>query len=213
MQTSTKWALGYVAGFLALLWGASSPGQESGGFPSRPRFQSATVVGNATVGGTLGVTGASTLAALGATTGTFSSTLGVTGASTLAALSATTGTFSSTLGVTGATTLAALSATSATIGGVAISAHKIAYGFVGSNPCAVTFAVNIVSCTRTAVGSHTVTLSGFTSNPVCTLTPAYRNGNYGMALYSAANTVNIFFSSNAANALADDTMNMICVGT
>jgi hypothetical protein len=57
-----------------------------------------------TASGTLGVTGATTLAALSATTGTFSSTLGVTGATTLAALSATTGTFSSTLGVTGAAT-------------------------------------------------------------------------------------------------------------
>lgn len=49
---------------------------------------------NALVGGTLGVTGASSLGVLG-----------VSGLSTLAAVSATTGTFSSTLDVTGITTL------------------------------------------------------------------------------------------------------------
>jgi hypothetical protein len=53
--------------------------------------------GNVTVGGTLGVTGTTTLAAVGATNGTFSGTLGVTGAATL----------SSTLGVTGNVTLSA----------------------------------------------------------------------------------------------------------
>ena len=63
------------------------------------------VTGNETVGGTLGVTGATTLAALSATNVTASGTLGVTGATTLAALSATNVTASGTLAVTGQVTL------------------------------------------------------------------------------------------------------------
>lgn len=92
---------------------------------------------NAAIGGTLGVTGASTLsstlAVAGATSlsstlavtgaATLSSTLGVTGASTLAALSATNGTFSGTLGVTGAATLS---------GGVSITGTATATTFSGS---------------------------------------------------------------------------------
>ena len=60
---------------------------------------------NVDIGGTLGVTGASTIAALSATSGTFSTTLGVTGASTLAAMSATSGSFSSIVTITGNLTL------------------------------------------------------------------------------------------------------------
>ena len=87
---------------------------------------------NASVGGTLGVTGASTLAALSATTGSFSSTLSSTGdfsvatnkftvasasgntavAGTLGVTGATT--LSSTLGVTGATTLSSTLSVSGT---------------------------------------------------------------------------------------------------
>lgn len=77
------------------------------------------VSNNATIGGTLGVTGLSTLASLTVTgvstlTGnvSLSGTLGVVGATTLAALTATGNVaVGGTLGVVGASTLAALSAT------------------------------------------------------------------------------------------------------
>lgn len=65
-----------------------------------------TVSGNATVGGTLGVTGTSTLAALNATNGTFSGnvtaggTLGVTGVATLGSATINALSVTTTLGVT-----------------------------------------------------------------------------------------------------------------
>lgn len=68
------------------------------------------VTNNATVGGTLAVTGATTLAGVTATSmansgnETVGGTLGVTGATTLATVGATNGTFSGTLGVTGIAT-------------------------------------------------------------------------------------------------------------
>ena len=76
---------------------------------------------NATVTGTLGVTGATTL----------SSTLGVSGTSTLAALSATTGTFSSTVGVTGVLTASNTGATALTVAG-GITAGSGAVGIVNT---------------------------------------------------------------------------------
>lgn len=92
-----------------LIW--SPDGTGSIGAPGATRPADIHVQDDVFIGDALSVTGASTLAAVGATNGTFSGTLGVTGATTLAAVSATSGTFSSTLGVSGATTLAALSAT------------------------------------------------------------------------------------------------------
>lgn len=77
-----------------------------------------TFTGNVTVGGTLGVTGATTL----------SSTLAA-GASTLASLAVTAGaTIGTTLGVTGASTLAAVSATTLNTSGLATLASASVTG-------------------------------------------------------------------------------------
>jgi len=106
---------------------------------------SLAVTNNATVGGTLGVTGATTLAGLtaGATTlasssvtgnETIGGTLGVTGATTLTTLSATNVTASGTLGVTGVSTLANVTAANVTTSGVLASATSTVSGnlYVGS---------------------------------------------------------------------------------
>ena len=76
---------------------------------------------NVAIAGTLGVTGASTLAGVSASNGSFSGTLGVTGATTL----------SSTLGVSGATTLAALNAQASTLDSLAVTNAATVGGTLG----------------------------------------------------------------------------------
>lgn len=92
------------------------------------KFTVAAASGNTVVAGTLGVTGASTVAALSATTGAFSSTLSATGdfavntsKFTVAASSGNT-VVAGTLGVTGATTLATTLTISS--GGIVVNTSK-----------------------------------------------------------------------------------------
>jgi fibronectin-binding autotransporter adhesin len=66
---------------------------------------------NVAIAGTLGVSGATTLAALSATTGSFSSTLGVSGVTTLAALNANATAITGTLSTSDKATLSSLEVT------------------------------------------------------------------------------------------------------
>jgi hypothetical protein len=74
------------------------------------------ITANGTIGGTLGVTGATTLAAVSATTGAFSGEVTATASGTGLAVT-NNATVGGTLGVTGATTLAAVSATTGAFSG------------------------------------------------------------------------------------------------
>lgn len=135
-----------------------------------------SATGSVTFGSTLGVTGASTLAAAACTTlaassnATVGGTLGVTGATTVAALSATTGAFSGgvtaggalgvtgnttvggTLGITGATTAGAVTGT--TINGttdVQRGGVSLSRGVVGGKEWASTSANFVVGATSEVV--------------------------------------------------------------
>jgi hypothetical protein len=131
------------------------------------------------------VTGATTLAAVSATSATISgaatvgTTLGVTGATTLAAVSATSATISgaatvgTTLGVTGATTLAGVSATSATISGAATVGTTL--GVTGATTLAAVSATSATISGAATVGT-TLGVTGAT-----TLTGGVTVGSGGTA--------------------------------
>ena len=104
--------IGAATGTSLTLTGTLSAGTSS--------VTSSTVSGNETVGGTLGVTGATTLSGTSAhgAAATFSSTVNVTGATTLTTLTASGNSTLTTLTTTGAATLASASITgAATVGG------------------------------------------------------------------------------------------------
>lgn len=115
------------------------------------------LAGNVLIGGTLGVTGASALAAVSGTTGTFSSTFNATGVTT----------FGSTVGVTGTTTLtkalihvAAGTADllnvyndKATAGDSGIVVNKLGYLGIGKNTATVP--LDVVGASLFTGASHT----------------------------------------------------------
>lgn len=144
-----------------------------GGTPGE--FASLAVTGNATVGGTLAVIGATTAAALSCTTlaasgaVTCGTTLGVTGATTMTAASCTTlaasgaVTCGTTLGVTGASTLAATSCTTLAASGAVTCGTTL--GVTGASTlaavaCTTLAASGAVTCATTLGVTGASTLTG-----------------------------------------------------
>ncbi len=201
---------------------------KSGATRPRDLFQSR----NATIGGTLAVTGNTTLTgtlASGALTvtgaATVSSTLGVTGATTLSSTLASgaltvTGaaTVSSTLGVTGAVTLASNSASSVTIGGGATASTLRLIEPSGSGTNYTAFqaqaqAANVTYTLPAADGTSSQYLStdGLGSLSWATFTPAIltKTANYtvqtsdGPVVFVLCNTTSAGFNITLPTAVGN----------
>ena len=127
----------------------------SGNTITNVNFPNGTIAvsNNATVGGTLNVTGQTALAGVSGSNGVFTGTLNVSGQTTLAGVSGSNGVLTGTLNVSGQTTLAGMSATAGTIIG-ALSAGS----FSGAA---------LASASQTLTGSSTtqaITPAGFAGN-------------------------------------------------
>jgi hypothetical protein len=141
-------------------------------------FTNLTVTGNATIAGTLGVTGITTVGTLNGISQTLTGTLGVAGVTTLGPMTATTGSFSSTLGVTGQTTVGALAASGAISG----------TGFVNwaaSPPAIGATAPNTGKFTTLQATAITDTTSNFADN-------ALSLASQGVDMTGATDTTNAF---------------------
>lgn len=141
---------------------------------------------------------------LSASSATVSGTLGVTGASTLGSVSATSATVSGTLAVTGASTLGSLSATSATVYGPLSTAGAATLGGVDSHgatvvgPLAVTGATTTRAITATETSGTSLTAAVSTGTGLVVT----KSGSGGPAVtVSASNAQGMSISTAGDTAL------------
>ncbi len=181
------------------------------------------VTGALTISTTLGVTGASTIAALSATSGTFSTTLGVTGASTFSS-----GTFSTTLGVTGLASLTTLAVSSTSTftglatfnGGATIASGTLTVAgltVVGttlinnSGAAATTIGGASAGAIGIVVGSGgNFTISTATAGATMAIGSAAQTGAITLGASTAGQIVNI---SSAATIAGGNTVNVLAGAT
>lgn len=181
------------------------------------------VTGALTISTTLGVTGASTIAALSATSGTFSTTLGVTGASTFSS-----GTFSTTLGVTGLASLTTLAVSSTSTftglatfnGGITIGSGTLTTGALtvvgtalinNSGGAATTIGGASAGAIGIVVGSAgNFTISTATAGATMAIGSAAQTGAITLGASTAGQTVNI---SSAATIAGTNVVNVLAGAT
>lgn len=158
-------------------------------------FSTATITSNATVGGTFGVTGNTTLSSALSVTGaaTLSSTLGVTGAATLSSTLGVTGntTVGGTLGVTGATTVNNLTV-NGTFTGPALTVVVTDYlaGMILSNDVGTPNSVIDVSAgvATDSTNVTSITLGAFTKSTAGSFAAGSGSNGMGQGLTVAINT-------------------------
>lgn len=178
-------------------------------FKSVTTTSGASIGTNATVGGTLGVTGTTTLAGLNAENTAITGTLSSSGLATLNSASVTTTlgvtgntTLGGTLGVTGNTTLAdtiisSLSVTGTSgFTGLVTTANLTSTGLITANDLTVTgtFSADIASLTTTSISTQKYEVIPATSASVAsgaTWTSDGSSNVYNLTLTGAAGAVNI----------------------
>lgn len=178
-------------------------------FKSVTTTAGASIGTNATVGGTLGVTGTTTLGVVNSGNHAITGTLSTSGLATLnsASVTATLGvsgntTLGGTLGVTGATTLAGTTVSSLSVTGTSgftglvTTANLTSTGLITANDLTVTgtFSADIASLTTTSISTQKYEVIPATSASVASGTTWTSDGSsnvYNLTLTGAAGAVNI----------------------